>query len=226
MCHTDDHFVQGDMVWPMPVVGGHEGAGVVTAVGPGVTSLAVGDSVILNFMPICGHCPSCSNGRTRLCDRGQAMGSGLQISDGTSRHHASGEDLRLMCCIGTFARDTVVHEDSCITFDPDISFEVACLMSCGVVTGWGSAVRTGGVQPGDTVAVVGVGGLGFNVVQGARLAGARTSSPSIRSSSSATRPASSVRPTAPHDERGGRSGHRSDRRAMCRRAVVMTIGCR
>ena len=78
-----------------------------------------------------------------------------------------------MCCIGTFARHTVVHEDSCIPFERDISFEVASLLSCGVVTGWGSAVRTGGVQPGDTVAVVGVGGLGSNAVQGARLAGAR-----------------------------------------------------
>jgi S-(hydroxymethyl)glutathione dehydrogenase/alcohol dehydrogenase len=101
------------------------------------------------------------------------MGTGLQISDGTSRHHARGQDLRLLCCIGTFARHTVVHEDSCIPFEPDISFEVASLLSCGVVTGWGSAVRTGGVQPGDTVAVVGVGGLGSNAVQGARLAGAR-----------------------------------------------------
>lgn len=173
MCHTDDHFVTGDMAWPMPVVGGHEGAGVVTEVGPGVTRFAVGDTVILNFMPICGHCPSCSKGQSRLCDRGAQMGSGLQISDGTSRHHARGEDLRLMCCLGTFARHTVVHEDSCIPFDPDISFEVASLLSCGVVTGWGSAVYTGAVQPGDTVAVVGVGGLGSNAVQGARLAGAR-----------------------------------------------------
>lgn len=173
MCHTDDHFVTGDMAWPMPLVGGHEGAGVVTDVGPGVTRLEVGDTVILNFMPICGRCPSCANGRSRLCDRGAEMGSGLQISDGTSRHHARGQDLRLMCCIGTFARHTVVHEDSCIPFDSDVSYEVACLMSCGVVTGWGSAVRTGAVQPGDTVAVVGVGGLGSNAVQGARLAGAK-----------------------------------------------------
>ena len=173
MCHTDDHFVTGDMAWPLPMIGGHEGAGVVTAVGPNVRRLSVGDHVILNFMPICGHCPSCASGRSRLCDRGEAMGSGLQISDGTSRHHARGDDLRLLCCIGTFARHTVVHEDSCIAYEPDIPFEVACLMSCGVVTGWGSAVRTGGVQPGDSVAVVGVGGLGSNAVQGARLAGAR-----------------------------------------------------
>lgn len=173
MCHTDDHFVTGDMAWPMPFVGGHEGAGVVTEVGPGVRRLSVGDHVILNFMPICGACPSCASGRSRLCDRGEAMGSGMQISDGTSRHHARGQDLRLLCCIGTFARHTVVHEDSCIPYEHDIPFELACLLSCGVVTGWGSAVRTGGVQPGDTVAVVGVGGLGSNAVQGARLAGAR-----------------------------------------------------
>jgi len=173
MCHTDDHYVTGDMAWTMPFVGGHEGAGVVTEVGPGVRRLAVGDRVILNYMPICGSCPSCAAGRSRLCDRGQVIGAGMQISDGTSRHHARGQDLKLFCCIGTFARHTVVHEDSCIAFGEDIGFEVACLMSCGVVTGWGSAVRTGGVQPGDTVAVVGVGGLGSNAVQGARLAGAR-----------------------------------------------------
>jgi S-(hydroxymethyl)glutathione dehydrogenase/alcohol dehydrogenase len=162
------------MVWPMPVVGGHEGAGVVTAVGPGVSRLSVGERVILNYMPICGHCASCARGRSRLCDRDALMGTGLQISDGTSRHHARGEDLRLMCCLGTFARHTVVHEDSCVPFDADISFEVASLLSCGVPTGWGSAVRTGDVQPGDTVAVVGCGGLGANAVQGARLVGAGT----------------------------------------------------
>ena len=101
------------------------------------------------------------------------MGTGLQISDGTSRHHARGHDLTVLCCIGTFARDAVVHEDSCIVIDDDIPFDVASLLSCGVVTGWGSSVRAGEVQPGDTVAVVGCGGLGSNAVQGARLAGAR-----------------------------------------------------
>lgn len=174
MCHTDDHFVTGDLTWDLPLIGGHEGAGIVVEVGPRVTRLSVGDRVILNFMPICGHCPSCVSGNSRLCDRGEAMGTGLQISDGTSRHHARGQDLRALCCIGTFSRHTVVHEDSCILFDDDIRFEVACLLSCGVVTGWGSAVIAGNVRPGDTVAVVGVGGLGCNAVQGARLAGART----------------------------------------------------
>jgi S-(hydroxymethyl)glutathione dehydrogenase/alcohol dehydrogenase len=173
LCHTDDHYVTGDMAWELPMIGGHEGAGVVLEVGPDVRRFAVGHRVILNYMPICGSCPSCARGRSRLCDRGAAMGTGLQISDATSRHHARGQDLRLLCCIGTFARHTVAHEDSCIPVDDDIPFEVACLMSCGVVTGWGSSVRAGGVEPGDTVAVVGVGGLGAGAVQGARLAGAR-----------------------------------------------------
>jgi NDMA-dependent alcohol dehydrogenase len=173
MCHTDDHFVTGDLTWDLPLVGGHEGAGVVVETGPNVTRLAVGDRVILNFMPICGRCPPCASGNSRLCDRGEAMGTGLQISDGTSRHHARGQDLRVLCCIGTFGHHTVAHEDSCIPFEDDIPFELACLMSCGVVTGWGSAVKVAEVRPGDTMAVVGVGGLGCNAVQGARLAGAR-----------------------------------------------------
>jgi len=173
LCHTDDHYRTGDMVTGLPLIGGHEGAGVVVECGPGVRRLAVGDHVVLNFMPICGDCPSCAAGRSRLCDRGAAMGTGRQISDGTARHHARGEDLHVLCCIGTFARHTVAHEDSCIRVDDDVPFEVACLMSCGVPTGWGSAARAAEIGPGDTVAVVGCGGLGSSAIQGARLVGAR-----------------------------------------------------
>ena len=174
MCHTDDHFATGDIVWPMPLIGGHEGAGIVREVGPGVRHINVGDHVVLNYMPACGSCPSCRRGRSRMCDRGAAMGTGLQVSDGTSRHHARDTDLLLACALGTFARHTVVHEDSCVVVDADVPFEVAALLSCGVVTGWGSSVRAAGVRPGDVVAVVGVGGLGACAVQGARLAGAAT----------------------------------------------------
>lgn len=173
MCHTDDHFVTGDIVWPMPLIGGHEGAGIVRHVGTDVHRLRIGDHVVLNYMPACGACPSCRRGRSRMCDRGAAMGTGLQVADGTSRHHARGTDLLLSCALGTFARHTVVHEDSCVVVDDDVPFDVAALLSCGVVTGWGSSVRAAGVQPGDVVAVVGVGGLGSCAVQGARLAGAR-----------------------------------------------------
>ncbi len=173
LCHTDDHVPKGDMAWPLPTVGGHEGAGVVTAIGPGVARVAVGDHVVLNYMPVCSSCPSCMSGRSRLCDRGAAMGTGMQIEDGTSRHHAGEHDLTLICALGTFARHTVVHQDSCIVIDDDVPFDVAALLSCGAVTGWGSAARVGDVGPGATVAVVGVGGLGTAAVMGARMVGAR-----------------------------------------------------
>ena len=97
----------------------------------------------------------------------------MQITDGTSRHHAQGQDLGLMCLLGTFAHHTVVNEASCIKIDDDVPLDRACLLGCGVVTGWGSAVYAAEVGPGDTVAVVGVGGIGANAIQGARLAGAK-----------------------------------------------------
>jgi S-(hydroxymethyl)glutathione dehydrogenase/alcohol dehydrogenase len=97
---------------------------------------------------------------------------GLQISDHTARHHAHGNDLRLMCLLGTFSESTVVNEASCIKVGPDIPLEVACLLGCGVVTGWGSAVYAAEVRPGDDVAIVGIGGIGINAIQGAKLAGA------------------------------------------------------
>jgi S-(hydroxymethyl)glutathione dehydrogenase/alcohol dehydrogenase len=101
------------------------------------------------------------------------MGGGRQITDGSSRHHARGQDLGLMCLLGTFAHHTVVNEASCIKVDNDLPFDKVCLLGCGVVTGWGSAVYAAEVKPGDTVAVVGVGGIGANAIQGARLAGAK-----------------------------------------------------
>jgi S-(hydroxymethyl)glutathione dehydrogenase/alcohol dehydrogenase len=101
------------------------------------------------------------------------MGLGKQISDGTSRHHARGQDLALMCLLGTFGLHTVVHEASCIKIDDDVPLDRACLLGCGVVTGWGSAVYAAEVNPGDIVAVVGIGGIGANAIQGAKLAGAK-----------------------------------------------------
>jgi len=101
------------------------------------------------------------------------MGVGKQIADGTSRHHARGSDLGLMCLLGTFAHHTVVHEASCIKIDKDVPLSRACLLGCGVVTGWGSSVYAAEVTPGDVVAVVGVGGIGANAIQGAKLAGAK-----------------------------------------------------
>jgi NDMA-dependent alcohol dehydrogenase len=173
MCHSDEHLVTGDLPFELPIIGGHEGAGIVQEVGPGVSWLQPGDAVVFGFIPSCGRCPSCSTGHQSLCDLGAVLGLGLQIADGTSRHHAQGKDLKLMCLLGTFSHHTVVNEASCIKVDPDTPLDKACLLGCGVVTGWGSAVYAGEVTPGDTVAVVGIGGIGANAIQGARLAGAK-----------------------------------------------------
>jgi S-(hydroxymethyl)glutathione dehydrogenase/alcohol dehydrogenase len=173
LCHSDDHIVTGDSPMPTPMIGGHEGAGVVERVGPGVTGLVPGDHVVLAFLPSCGRCVPCSTGHQNLCDLGALIGHGRQ-ADGTSRHHVDGRDLQLMCLVGVFAEFTVVNEASCIRIDPAHSLRTACLVGCGAVTGWGSAVYAAGVRAGETVVVVGVGGVGASAVQGARLAGAET----------------------------------------------------
>ena len=173
LCHSDEHLVTGDLPFALPIIGGHEGAGVVQEVGAGVSWLSPGDHVVFGFIPSCGRCVSCSTGHQNLCDMGALLGIGMQITDGTSRHHAQGKDLALMCLLGTFAHHTVVNEASCIKIDNDVPLDRACLLGCGVVTGWGSAVYAAQVTPGDTVAVVGAGGIGSNAIQGARLAGAK-----------------------------------------------------
>lgn len=173
LCHSDEHFLTGDMPFLGAMVGGHEGAGVVEQVGRGVTSLKPGDHVVTSFLPPCGHCPSCIHGHQNLCDMGMHIADGWQVTDKTARHHARGIDLRLFCMVGAFARHTIGHERSFIKIDDDLPLDRACLVACGVSTGWGSAVHRAQVQPGENVAVIGVGGVGSAAVQGARLAGAR-----------------------------------------------------
>ncbi|MFC8182131.1 MULTISPECIES: NDMA-dependent alcohol dehydrogenase [Nocardiaceae] len=173
LCHSDEHVVTGDLPWPLPMIGGHEGAGTVLEVGPGVTNVAAGDQVIFGFIPACGRCSACSAGMQNLCEYGQYLGDGTQISDHTARHHARGQDLGLMCLLGTFAQHTVVSEANCIKIEPGIGLDKACLLGCGVVTGWGSMVLAGNARAGDTVVVVGTGGIGINAVQGGALVGAQ-----------------------------------------------------
>lgn len=174
MCHSDHHLVTGGI--PMagfPVLGGHEGAGIVTGVGEGVESVAPGDHVVLSFIPSCGRCPSCQAGLRNLCDLGAGLLGGTAISDGTHRITANGQPVFPMTLLGTFSPYMVVHESSVVKIDPSIPFEVACLVGCGVTTGYGSAVHTAQVRPGQDVAVVGVGGVGMSALQGAVNSGAR-----------------------------------------------------
>ena len=177
LCHSDEHILTGDLAGAVPgppVIGGHEGAGVVVETGEGVDWLEPGDHVVFGFIPACGRCTWCAAGHSNLCDQAITFTTGMQLSDGTSRHHTlDGTDLALMCLLGTFAEHTVVNEASCIKVDEGWPLDKACLLGCGVVTGWGSAVYTAEVQPGDYVAVVGAGGIGANAIQGARMAGAR-----------------------------------------------------
>jgi NDMA-dependent alcohol dehydrogenase len=185
LCHSDEHLVTGDMVidpemaeafglHQFPVIGGHEGAGVVEEVGPDTVGFEVGDHVVFSFIPSCGKCPSCSTGKQHLCDLGAFLLGGLQLTDFTARHHSKdGKDLGTMVSLGTFAPYTVVSVDSAIKIEKHIPLERAALVGCGVTTGWGSATYAAGVRSGETVAVVGLGGIGMSAVQGAAMAGAR-----------------------------------------------------
>ncbi len=184
LCHSDEHVRASDMGAAtgrgpadrpslFPIVGGHEGGGVVIEVGPGVRTLAPGDHVAASFFPCCGRCPMCLTGHSNLCDLGGATFLPGQIADGTMRYHLDGEDLNVMSKLGTFAEHSVAHEASLVKVDPQVPLPVVALVSCGVTTGWGSAVYRAEVTPGDTVVIVGVGGVGINAVQGARMVGAR-----------------------------------------------------
>jgi len=171
LCHSDEHIRTGDLTPRYPIVGGHEGAGIVEQVGEGVTRLKPGDHVICSFLPVCGHCRFCATGKTNLCDIGAYTMVGC-MPDETFRFHAGSEDVGGMCMLGTFSQYATVSEFSCVKVDDDVPLETAVLIGCGVPTGWGTAIHAGGIEPGDTTVVYGVGGIGINAVQGAKFAGA------------------------------------------------------
>jgi NDMA-dependent alcohol dehydrogenase len=178
MCHSDEHLVTGDLAGATPeppLIGGHEGAGVVLEVGAGVFSLVPGDHVVFGFVPACGRCPSCASGHSNLCDMGAITATGLQLSDGTARHHdASGADLALgIGALGTFAHHTVVHEASCIKIEKDLPLDKR--LPAGLRRrhrlGFGR-VRSRRAAWRHASPWSACGGIGANAIQGARLAGA------------------------------------------------------
>ncbi|MFV1366140.1 NDMA-dependent alcohol dehydrogenase [Mycolicibacterium elephantis] len=194
ICHSDEHFYTGDSVpspdmeemmrasgvpvpeW-FPMLGGHEGSGTVESVGPEVKALKPGDHVAISFLPACGSCRWCASGYTYICDVGADLYSKAMTTDGTCRRHVSGpggdEDLMAMMQVGTFSEYVVASERSLVKINDWIPLEAASLVSCGVTTGFGSGSVAAGTEPGDTVVVVGVGGIGMNAVQGAKVAGAK-----------------------------------------------------
>ena len=172
VCHSDLSVINGSLLHPLPAVLGHEGAGVVEEVGEGVTRVKPGDHVVISWVPQCGECFFCTHGQPELCE----VGSGGLVTggllDGTPRFSAGGETLFQMANAGTFCDHTVVPDIGVVKVDDDLPLKIAALIGCGVLTGVGAALNTSQIAPGDTVAVIGCGGVGLNVIQGAVLAGA------------------------------------------------------
>ena len=186
MCYSDESLRNGAITHEpsvlemfsgrdsmFPAIGGHEGSGIVESVGEGVAGLAPGDHVAVSFVPSCGTCEYCVSGRSYICDLGATILVGPMISDGTWRHRLGDQPLNRMCQVGAFSEYVVVHEASLIRLEPWWDLRAAALISCGLSTGFGSAVNRGGVRAGDTVAVIGCGGVGSGAILGALHAGAR-----------------------------------------------------
>ena len=176
LCHSDDHVATGDIpVGVYPFAGGHEGAGIVTAAPPNHKGIKEGDHVVFSFLPSCGHCRWCASGQQNLCDLGAGLLAGSRWEDPTDfRLKLAGTDTPVgqMCGISTFVETTTVSAESAVKVDDDQPLDKVCLLGCNVGTGWGSAVNSAQVQPGHTVIVMGIGGVGINAVQGASHAGA------------------------------------------------------
>jgi S-(hydroxymethyl)glutathione dehydrogenase / alcohol dehydrogenase len=173
VCHSDLHIVLGEWPHPTPVVLGHEGSGIVVAVGPDVTALALGDHVVLSWVAACGQCRYCRLGRPAQCQPvAEVIAPRGVLYDGTSRLRIGGEPAYHYLGVSSFAERVVVPESGAIRVRQDAPLELAALVGCAVATGVGAVRNTAGVQPGANVAIIGCGGVGLSCVQGARLAGA------------------------------------------------------
>lgn len=172
LCHSDLSVINGDRPRPMPMALGHEAAGVVEAVGPGVDDLAPGDHVVMVFMPSCGHCQPCAGGRPALCEPGAAANGKGELLGGGIRLHGSEGELHHHLGCSAFADRAVVSRRSLVKVPPDLPFEHAALFGCAILTGVGAVVNTAQVRAGQSVAVVGLGGVGLASVLGALASGA------------------------------------------------------
>ncbi len=168
ICHTDLHVIEGRTALPLPIVPGHEACGVVEAVGPEVRRVRVGDRVLSSVTPACGTCWWCVNGMSNHCELNPAVKAAPRYELADGRWAAA------VCGCGTFAEAMVVHEASVVAVETDLVDDQLALLGCGVTTGLGAALNTAGVTPGSSVAVIGCGGVGQSVIQGARIAGAAT----------------------------------------------------
>ena len=172
VCHSDLSVTNGTLPIPLPVVLGHEGAGIVEEVGGEITRVKRGDPVVLSWVPSCGHCRFCIVGSPQLCTNANYANVG-RLKDGTTRmRDSNGADLNMMTATATMCEVTTVPEESVVPIDPDVPLDRACLVGCGVMTGVGAVFNTARLEPGSSAIVFGAGGVGLNVIQGCRLAGA------------------------------------------------------
>ena len=168
VCHSDIHFAEGAWGGYLPAVFGHEAAGVVAAVGAEVSDVAVGDHVVVTLIRSCGTCEQCTRGNEVFCDASFA-------SDATRRlAGAAGEDVNAAMLCGAFAEEVIVDHSQVVTIPPDLDFDVAALLACGVITGVGAVMNTSSITEGSDVIVIGAGGVGLNAIQGVAIAGARS----------------------------------------------------
>lgn len=169
LCHSDLRFLEGSFTHSLPAILGHETAGVVMEVGEEVTGVSVGDHVVASLSVFCGDCPYCRGGRPNLCVDKQST---RRDPSGRPRLSVAGEPVAQFLDLSAFAERMLVHENTLVAIDPEVPFDRAAVLGCGVATGLGAVLNTAGVQPGESVAVIGCGGVGLSAVQGARIAGA------------------------------------------------------
>lgn len=173
LCHSDVAVATGDLPFPIPMILGHEGAGIVTEIGENVMQTKVGDHIVLSALVHCGECPQCRKGNHNICTWGMATLGASTNPDGTLRAKDSdGQELFQFACIGTLAEEIICHEKHAVPIAKDVPFDLACLTGCGVLTGMGAVLNRAKVGQGESVVVIGCGGVGLNVVQAAAMVGA------------------------------------------------------